>query len=142
MSGIPFASSCYSVAKLCPTLCDPMDAACQASLFCNISQSLLNLMSTESVMTSNHLILCCPLFLLPSVFPSIGVFSNESVLRIRWPNIGVSASASVLPMNIQGLFPLGLTDGVSVQSTRLSRFFSSATVRKPQFFIAQSSFMT
>ena len=64
-------------------------------------------MSIESVMPSNHLILCCPLLLLPLIFPSIRVFSSESVLRIRWPSIGVSASASVLPMNIQAWFPLG-----------------------------------
>ena len=65
------------------------------------SRNLLKLMSIASVMPSNHLILCCPLLLPPSIFPSIRVFSNESVLCIRWPKIGVSASASVLPMNIQ-----------------------------------------
>ena len=64
------------------------------------------------VMPSNHLILCCPL-LLPSVFPSIRVFSNESVLWIRLPKYWVSASASVLPMNIQDWFPLGLTGLIS-----------------------------
>ena len=64
---------------------------------------------SESVMPSNHLILCRPLLLLPSIFPSIRVFSNESALRIRWPNIGVSASTSVLPMTIQDCFPLGWT---------------------------------
>ena len=75
-------------------------------------QTLLKLMSNESVMPSNHLILCHPLLLLlPSIFPSIRVFSNESVLHIRWKNIGASASASVLPMNIQDWFPLGLTGG-------------------------------
>ena len=84
MSDVSFASSC-SVTKLCPTLCDPTDAACQASLSCNISQSLLNLMSTESVMASNHLILCYPLFLLPWIFPNIRVFSNKSALHIWWP---------------------------------------------------------
>ena len=65
-------------------LCDPMDYSIQASLSFTISRSLLKLISVESVMSSNHLILCCPLFLLPSIFPSIRVFSNESVLRIRW----------------------------------------------------------
>ena len=74
--------------------------ACLASLSFN-SQSLLKLMSTELVMPSNHLILCHPLLLLPSIFPRIRVFSSESVLPIRWPKIEVSASASVLPMNIQ-----------------------------------------
>ena len=65
------------------------------------SQSLLKLMSIESVMPSNHLILCHPLLLQPSIFPSIRVFSNESVLRISGQSIRISASASVLPMNIQ-----------------------------------------
>ena len=77
-------------------------AAHQASLSFNICQSLLKLMSTESVMPSNHLILCRPLLLLCSIFPSIRVFSNESVLHIWWQSIRVSASASVLPMNIWG----------------------------------------
>ena len=63
----------------------PWTAACQASLFFTVSQSLLKLMSIESLMLSNHLILCHPLFLLPSIFPSIRVFSNESAVRIRWP---------------------------------------------------------
>ena len=63
----------------------PWTAACQASLFITYSRSLLTLMSLESVMPSNHLIICCPLLLPPSIFPSIRVFSNESVLCIRWP---------------------------------------------------------
>ena len=71
-----------SVAQLCQTLCDPMD--CQASLSITNSQSLLKLMSIESVIPSNHLALCPPLLLPPSIFPSIRVFSNESVLCIRW----------------------------------------------------------
>ena len=87
----------------------PWTAVCQASLSFTISQSLLKLMSIESVMISNHFILCHPLLLLPSIFPSIRVFSNESALHIRWQGIGASAVASVLPMNIQGWFPLGLT---------------------------------
>ena len=80
----------------------PWTAARHTSLFITNSRSLVKLMSIESVMPSNHLILCHPLLCLPSIFPSIRVFSNESVLRIRWPYIGVSTSASVLPMNIQG----------------------------------------
>ena len=72
-----------SVFKLCPALLDPMDRSRQASLSFTISQCLLKFISVESLMLSNHLILCGPL-LLPSVFPSIGVFSNELVLRIRW----------------------------------------------------------
>ena len=69
-------------------------------------RSLLKLMSIELVIPSNHLILCHPLLLLPSIFPNIWVFSNESVLHIRCQSIGVSASASVLPVNIQDWFPL------------------------------------
>ena len=169
----------------------PWTAARQASLSITSSRSLLKLMSTESVMPSNHLILCRPLLLLPSIFPSIRVFSNESVLRIRWPNywsfsfsispsdeysgliplggmsvfyiasivymcqsqppnssrlqsfpasgsfpmsqfftsggqsIRVSASASVLPVNIQDWFPLGWTGWISLQSKGLSRVFLS-----------------
>ena len=79
----------FSSVQSCPTLCDPMDAwnmeARQASLFITNSQSLLRLMSMELVMPSNHLILCRPLLLLPSIFPSIRVFSDESVLPMRWP---------------------------------------------------------
>ena len=78
----------------------PWTAARQASLSIANSWSLLKLMSIESVMPSDHLILCHPLLLLPSIFPSIRVFSDESVLCTRWPN--TSASESVLPVNIQG----------------------------------------
>ena len=74
-----------SVAQSCPTLCDPMDSSNQASLSITNSQNLLKLMSIESVMPSNHLILCRPFLLWPSIFPRIRVFSNESVLHIRWP---------------------------------------------------------
>ena len=73
-----------SVTKLCPTLCDPWTAAHQASLSITSSRSLHKLMSIESVMPSNHLIFCHPLLLLPSIFPSSRVFSNESALCIRW----------------------------------------------------------
>ena len=103
------------------------------------SQTLLNLISIELVMPSNHLILCCPLLLRPSIFPSIRVFSNESVLHIRWPSIGASALASVLPVNIQAWFPLGLPGWISLQSKGLSRVFSNTTVQKHQFFGAQLS---
>ena len=100
------------------------------SVFLSItnSWSLLKLMSIESVMPSNHLILCRPLLPPPSIFSSISVFSNESVLQLGGQNIGVSASVSVLPMNIQDLFPLGLTGFISLQPKGLSRVFS-----KPQF---------
>ena len=91
---------CSSVTQSCLTPCDPMTVARQASLSFTTSQSLLKLMSIESVMPSNRLILCHPLLFLPSVFPSIRIFSNELVPHIRWP-AGVSASESVLPMSIQ-----------------------------------------
>ena len=91
---------CCSVSKLCLTICDPMTAACQAPLSFTISQSLLRCMFIESVndYLSNHLILCCPLLLLPSSFPSIRVFSNESALCIRWPKYW-SFSFNISPSN-------------------------------------------
>ena len=106
------------------------------------SQSLLKLISIESVMPSSYLILCCPLPLPPSIFPSIRVFSNRSLFPIRWPqSIGVSASTSVLPMNTQDWYwsPLGWTGWISLQSKGLSRVFSSTTVQKHQFFGTQPS---
>ena len=96
-------------------------------------------MSIEMVMLSNHLILCHPLLLLPSVFPSIRVFSNELALRIRWPKYWASASATVLPTNIQGWFPLGLTGLISLQFKRPSRFFSRTKIQKHKFFGVQPS---
>ena len=111
----------------------PWTAAHQASLSSVISQRLLKLLSKDSVILSNHLILCRPLLLLPSIFPSIRVFSNESVLCIRWPKYWS------LPMNIQGWFPLGSTGLSSLQCKRLWRVFSN-TILKNQFFGAQPSF--
>ena len=78
-------SLCCLVVQSCPTLCDPWTVACQASLSFIISRGLLNLMSTESMKPSSHFILCLSLLLLPSIFPSIRIFSSESVLCIRWP---------------------------------------------------------
>ena len=114
-------------------------AAHQASLSITNSQSLLKPMSIESVMPSNHLVLYLPLLLLPSVFPSIRVFSNGSVLRIRWPKHWSCSSASVLPMNIQDWFPWGWTGWISLQSKGLSRVFSNITVQRHQFLSAQLS---
>ena len=88
------------------------------------------LMSIE--MPSDHLILCCPLYLLPSIFPSIRVFSNESVLHTRWSKYW--SFSIVLPMNVQDRLPLGLTGLISLLSKGLSRVFSNATVQKHQFF--------
>ena len=104
----------------------------QASLPVTNSQSPPKLMSIESVMQSNHLILCHPLFLLPSVFPSIRDFSSESAFCIGGQSIGVSASASasVLPMYTQDCTPLGWTGWISLQSKGLSRVFSNTTVQK------------
>ena len=116
----------------------PWTAAHQASLSFTISWSLLKLMSIESVMSFNHLILGPPFLLLPSIFPSIRVFPNESALHISSQNIGASASASVLPMSIQGWFPLGLTDLISLHSKQLSRVLSSTPVWSHQFLSTQS----
>ena len=119
----------------------PWTAACQDSLSITNSQSLPKLMSIESVMPSSHLILCCPLLLLLPIPPSIRVFSNESALRIRWPSIGVSAAASVLPMNTQDQSPLGWTGWISWQSKGLSRVFSNTTVQKLYSLISSDNFL-
>ena len=127
-----------SVARSCPTLWDPMDCTRQVSLSITNSWSLFKLMSIEWVMPSNHLILHHPL-LPPSIFPSIRVFSNESTLCITWPKYW-SFSFSISTFNgYLGWFPLGLTDLISLQSKGLSRFFSSTTIWKHQFFGTQRS---
>ena len=106
----------------------PQTAACQASLSFRISWSLLNLISLESTLPPNHLILYHPLLLLPSIFPSIRSFLMSQFFTSGGQSIGVSASASVLPMNIQGWFPLGLTGLIPLLSKGLSRVFCSTTV--------------
>ena len=113
--------------------------ACQAPLSSSISLSLLKSMSVESVILSNHLILCHLLLLLPSVFPSVRVFCNESVFHIRWPKYW-SFSFSISPSNeYSGLISLGLTGLISLLSEGLSRVFPSTTNRKNQFFSTQPS---
>ena len=119
----------------------PWTAACQASLFINNSQSLLKFMSIESVMPSNHFILCNPLLLWPSIFPSIRVFSNESVLHIRWTKYW-SFSLSISPSNeYQGLisFWIDWFDHLAVQGTLkslLQHHSSKASVlQHPAFFM-------
>ena len=110
---------CCSVTNSYPTLCDPMDCSTPAFLSFPISQCLLKLKSTESVMPSNHLILCCILLLLPSIFPSIRVFSNESALCIRGPMYW-SFSFSISPSNeYLGLtsFRIGWFDLLAIQGT-------------------------
>ena len=126
-SSVPFSHS----VRLSAT---PQTTAGQASLSITNSRSLLKLLSTESVMPSNHLILCRPLLLLPSVFPSIRV---SQLFASGGQCFGVSASASVLPVNIQDCFPLGLTDWISLKSKGPSRDFSSITVQRHQFFSTQ-----
>ena len=116
----------------------PWTAARQASLSITNSRSPPKPMSIESVMPSNHLILHCSL-LLSSIFPSIRVFQMSQFFTSGGQGIGVSASASVLSMNIQDWFPLGWTGWISLQSKGLSRVFSNTTVKKHQFFIAQLS---
>ena len=111
--------SVSSVAQSCPTLCDPWAAAHQASLSITNTRSLLKLMSIESVMPPNHLILCRPLLLLPSIYPSIRVFSNESALRIRWTKYW-SFSFNISPSNqYSGLisFRMDWLDLLAVQGT-------------------------
>ena len=111
-----------------PLFVTPRTVAWQAPLSFIISLSLLKFMPIESVMLFNHLILGCPLFLLPLIFPGIRVFTNESVLRIRWPKYW---SLSISPsMNIQSWFPLGLTGLISLKLKGLSGVFSSTTVWK------------
>ena len=117
----------------------PWTTARQASLSITNSQGPPKPMFIESVMPSNHLILCRPLLLLSSIFPSIRVFSNESSLHIGGQSIRVSASTSVLSMNTQDRSALGCTGWISLQSKGLSRVFSNTTVQKHQFFGAQLS---
>ena len=117
----------------------PSIAARQASLSITNSKSLPRLMFIKLVMPSSHLILCLPLLLLPPIPPSIRDFSNESILRMRWPKYWSSASASVLPMKTQDWSPLGWTGWISLQSKGLSRVFSNTTVQKHQFFGVQLS---
>ena len=120
----------------------PWTAARQTSLSFTILWSLFKLMLIELVIPSSHLVLCCPLLLLLSIFPSIRVFSNELSLRIGGQSIG--ASASVLTMNIQDWFPLGLTGLIFLQSKGLSRLFSNTSLKASvlqcsAFFMVQHS---
>ena len=118
----------------------PWTAARQASLSITSSQSLLKLRSIESMMSSNHLILCCPLLLMSSIFPSIRVFSNGSALHIKWPKYW-SFSFSISSCNkYSGLisFRIDWLDLLAVQGT-LKRVFFNTTVQKHQFFGVQLS---
>ena len=122
-----------------PLFVTPWTAARQASLSITNSGSLRRLMSITSVRPSNHLMLCHPPLLLPSIFPSIRVFSNKSIPYIMWSRFW-SFSFSINRSNKNsGLISLGLTDWTSLQSKGISRVFSNTTVQKHQFFGAQLS---
>ena len=137
---------CYLVAQSCPSLCELMTAACQACLSFTITQSLLTLTSTESVMPSNHIIFCYPHpLLLPSIFPSIRVFSNDSVPHIRWPKYW-SFSFNISPSNeYSGLvsFRMDWLDLLAVQGTLkslLQHNSSKASIlQHSAFFLVQLS---
>ena len=138
---LQFSSVQFSHVRL---LAIPWIAARQASLSITNSRSSPKLMSIKSVMPSSHLILCHHLLLLPPILPSIRVFSNESTLHIRWPNIGVSAAASVLPKNTQDWSPLGWTGWVSLQSETLKSLLQHHSSKASillcsAFFIVQLS---
>ena len=132
---------CYSVTKSFLTLCNPMDCMLLCSLLS--LQSLLKFMFIDLVMLSNHLILCCPLLLLPSIFPCVRVFPVSQLFVSGGQSIGASASASVLPMNIQDWFPLGLTGLISLLSKGLKNTFQhnskASILRCPAFFMVQFS---
>ena len=121
-------------------LCDPTDCSMPGLPTITNSQSLLKLMSIESVMPSNHLLLCCPLLLPPSIFPSIRVFSNESALRIRWPKYW-SFSFSIRPSSeYSGLisFRIDWFDLCGVQGT-LRSLLQRHSLKAFKFFISQRS---
>ena len=113
----------------------PWTTAHQASLFITNSRSLPKLMSIELVMPSNHLILCLPVTSFPQSFPASGSFPMSQFFELGGQSIGVSALASVLPMNIQNWSPLGWTGWMSLQSKGLSRVFSNTTVQKHQSLV-------
>ena len=134
-----YALSVSSVAQSCPTLWDHINCSMSASLSVTSSQSLSKLLSIESVIPSNSLILCHPLLLLPSIFPSIRGFQMSQYFASGGQSTRVSASISVLPKNTQDWSPLGWTGWISLQSKGLSRVFSNTTVQKHQFFSTQLS---
>ena len=125
-----------SVAQSCPTLCDPWIAVCQASLSITNFQCLHKLMPIESVMPAiSSSVAHCSSF--PQSFPASGSFPVSQLFAWGGQSIGVSASASVLPMNTQDWSPLGWIGWISLQSKGFSRVFSNTTVQKHKFFHAQ-----
>ena len=138
MSDFPLFSSVHFSCSVISDSLRPYETARQASLSVTNSQSPPKPISIVLVMPSNHLILCRPLRLLPSIFPSIRVFSSESALRIRWPKYW-SFSFNISPSNEHpGLISFRM-DWISLQSKGLSRVFSNTTVQNHQFFGAQLS---
>ena len=136
---MPYGYSFSSVVQSCLTLCNPMNRSMPGFPVHHHSWSLPKPMSIDSVMPSNHLILCHPLLLLPSILPSIRVFSNESALRIRWPKYW-RFSFNISPSNEHsGLISFKWTAWISLQSKELSRVFSNSTVQMHQFFGTQLS---
>ena len=117
----------------------PWTAAHQASLSFTLTLNLLNHMSTESVMPSNHLVLCPSFFFCLQLSPESGSFPVSQLFTSGGQCTGASASASLLPMNIQDLFPLGLTVLIFLQYKGLSRVFYSTRIQKHQFFSTQPS---
>ena len=132
---------CCSFTKSGRLFVIPWTAAHQVSLSFTVSLSLLKLLSIESLMPSNHLILCCPFLLLPSIFSIRVFFPMSHLFTSGGQSIGASASASVFPVDIQNWFLLGLTSLISLLPKGLSRLFSSTTVQKHQFFSAQCSLL-
>ena len=137
---LPLNFQFSSVAQSCLNFCDPMTCSTPGLPVQHQLQSILKLMSIELVMPSNHLILCsCPFLLLPSVFPSIRVFSNESVLCIRWPKYW-TFSFNINPSNEhRGLISFGMDWLDFLASKGLSKVFCNTTLQKHQFFSAQLS---
>ena len=130
---------CCLVAKSLVWLLESLRTPAPGSSILRISQSLLKLMSIELVMPSNHLTLCCPLLLLPSVLPASRFFPMSCLFVSGGQSIAASASASVLPINMEDWFSFGLTGWISLQSKGLSSVFSRTTIQKHQFFHAQPS---
>ena len=128
-----------SVAQSCPTLCNPMNCSTPGLPVHHQLPEFPQTHSNESVMPSNHLILCHPLLLLPSIFSSIRVFSNESALHVKWPKYWSFSFKISLTNEHPGLISLEWTDWMSLQSKGLSRIFSDTTVQKHQFFDTQLS---
>ena len=135
-------SKCHSGSadKSCLTLCDPMGCSTPGSSVLHCLQEFTQIQAIESVMLSNHSILCCSLLLLPSISLRIRVFSSESELPIRWSKFWSFSFSISLSRNNQVWLPLRFSGLTSLLSEELSKVFSSTTVQKHQFFSAQSSY--